>query len=163
MIFSGTKMLRTPRYLCTSPSSSDGNNTAASRSPALRLHRSPARESLTCKTTQHSSTQSSALISVQGLCWLVGVGGVDVDGRTGAVAARIDDPGVAALAVAIKVDHNDADVIVEMPPHSPVDRPQVTVPDLSLPGCFLQGSLHQSVGYPLKKFVKTELVRLQTI
>jgi len=93
----------------------------------------------------------------------VGVGGVDVDGRTGAVAARIDDPGVAALAVAIKVDHNDADVIVEMPPHSPVDRPQVTVPDLSLPGCFLQGSLHQSVGYPLKKFVKTELVRLQTI
>jgi len=85
----------------------------------------------------------------------VGVGGVDVHGCTGAVATRVDDPGVAALAVAIKVDHNDADVVMEMPSHTPVDRPQVTVPDLPLPGCFLQGSLHQSVGYPLKKFVKT--------
>ena len=81
--------------------------------------------------------------------------GVDVHGCTGAVATRVDDPGVAALTVAIKVDHNDADVVVEMPSHSPVDCPQVTIPDLPLPCCFLQGSLHQSVGYPLKKFVKT--------
>jgi hypothetical protein len=95
-------------------------------------------------------TQSSARVA-KGLRKLAGVGGVDVDGRTGAVATRVNDPGVAALAVAIEVDHDDADVVVEMPPHPPLDRPQITVPDLPLPGRFLQGSLHQSAGYPLNK------------
>lgn len=87
----------------------------------------------------------------KGLRKLAGVGGVDVDGRTGAVAARVNDPGVATLAVAIEVDHDDADVVVEMPPHPSLDRPQITVPDLPLPGRLLQGSLHQSAGYPLNK------------
>jgi hypothetical protein len=49
--------------------------------------------------------QSSALLTVQGLRGLMGVG-VDVDGRTGAVTIRVNDFGVAA----IKVEHNDGDV-----------------------------------------------------
>jgi hypothetical protein len=43
---------------------------------------------------------------------------------------------------------------MEMPPHSPMYRPQITVADLPLPCRFLQGSLHQSIGYSLHKFVK---------
>lgn len=92
---------------------------------------------------------------MQGFCKLKIVGRVNVDRRAGTVAARVDDPGVASLAVTVEVDHHNTDVVVEMPPHSPFNRPQVTVPDLPLPCCFLQGSLHQSVGYSLQKFVKT--------
>lgn len=103
----------------------------------------------------YGSSQSSALLTVQGVRRLVCVGGVDVHGSTDAVATRVNDPSVAALTVAIKENHDDADVVMEMPPHSLVDRPQVTVPDLPLPGCLLQGSLHQSVGDPLKEFVMT--------
>lgn len=87
------------------------------------------------------------------------VGGVYVDGSTDAVATRVNDPSVAALTVAIKEDHDDADVVMEMPPHSLVDRPQVTVPDLPLPGCLLQGSLHQSVGDPSSRVLEDNLDR----
>lgn len=51
------------------------------------------------------------------------VGRVNVDRRAGTVAARVDDPGVATLTVAVKVDHHNTDVVVEMPPHSPFNRP----------------------------------------
>lgn len=126
---------------------------SSSRTLICNYSSPPAREKPNLQAVQ-SIPRSSALIRLQGFRGLVGVGWVDVNGCAGAIAARIDDPGVATFTVAVEVDHHNTDVVVEMPPHSPLDRPQVAVPDLPFPCCFLQGSLHQSVGYSLHKFVK---------
>lgn len=80
------------------------------------------------------------------------VGRVNVDNRTGTVAARIDDPCVAALTVMVELDHHNTNVIVEMLPHFPFNHPQVTIPDIPLPCRFLQGSLHQSWLFPAKSY-----------
>ena len=52
----------------------------------------------------------------------------------------------------IKIHHNYSNVIMEMPPHTPLDLLDIFVPHFSLLCCFLNGSCNQPLGYSLQNY-----------
>jgi hypothetical protein len=102
-------------------SSSDGNDTEVYllRSATLQFTNQRKPNLQVVRFTTRSSYKVRRALQT-GLNW-----GENVKRSAGAIAAWIDDLSIAAPSVGIKIYHDNAYVVMEMPPHSLICHPQI--------------------------------------